>query len=447
MKFDILIAEDDPDMADLLEELASEAGFRVTVLYTGSEARQRLHRDLPDVLFTDLRLPQPDGLQLLNEARGLNPGMPVVMITGYATVQDAVEGFRNGLFDLITKPFDTEQVRGLLERVRNLLTHERRIEQLDARLAQLDEEPAPVIESRAAQRMLELAEQVAPLELPVLLSGETGTGKGVLARWIHDASPRCEGPYLALNCAAVPETLIENELFGHEKGAFTGATSRKRGLLELADGGTLLLDEINSTRPEVQARLLQFVQERTLLRVGGERPVDVDVRLVVAANEDLAKLVEEGRFRRDLFYRLNVYPIELPPLRERREDIAPLAERFMLRYARELARDVRGFSAGTLDALQGYDWPGNVRELENIVQRAVVLANGEHIERHHLPRELIAGSSASPSDPWPIPPDATLLEVERYWMEHMLRRCQGNKTEAARRLGIDPSTLHRRLRD
>lgn len=447
MKFDVLIAEDDQDMAGLLAELAAEAGFRVTVVHTGSNAVRRLQGDPPDALFTDLRLPEPDGLQLLETARGLDPAMPVVMITGYATVQDAVQGFRSGLFDLVTKPFDTEQVRGVLERVRALLSHERRIEQLDARLAQLDEEPAPVIESRSAHRMMELAGQVAPLQMPVLLSGETGTGKGVLARWIHDASPRCSGPFFAVNCAAVPDTLIENELFGHEKGAFTGATARKRGLLELADGGTLLLDEINSTRPEVQARLLQFVQERKLLRVGGERSVDVDVRLIVAANEDLGRLVEEGRFRRDLFYRLNVFPIELPPLRARREDIAPLAERFLLRYAGELARPTRSFSTDALDALQRYDWPGNVRELENIIQRAVVLAPGERVERVHLPGELAGATPTAAGESWPIPPDATLAEVERYWMHHMLERCDGNKTEAARRLGIDPSTLHRRLKD
>lgn len=447
MKFELLIAEDDQDMARLLAELAEEAGLHTIVVHTGTDALRRLQAEAPDALFTDLRLPEPNGLELLAAARALDPGMPVVMITGYATVQDAVQGFRSGLFDLVTKPFDTEQVRGVLERVRSLLAHERRIEQLDARLAQLDAEQSPVVESRASHRMLELAGQVAPLDLPVLLSGETGTGKGVLARWIHDASPRRAGAFFALNCAAVPDTLIENELFGHEKGAFTGATARKRGLLELADGGTLLLDEINSTRPEVQARLLQFVQERRLLRIGGERPVDVDVRLIVAANEDLAELVDDGRFRRDLYYRLNVFPIALPPLRERREDIAPLAERFLLRYAGELARPARSFSTDALEALQRYNWPGNVRELENIIQRAVVLAPAERVERAHLPGELSGRAPVLAAEHWPIPPDATLAEAERYWMRHLLERCGGNKTEAARRLGIDPSTLHRRLKD
>lgn len=448
MKFEILIAEDDHDMADLLAELAKEIGLNAGVVYDGAAARDRLQRDPPDALFTDLRLPEPNGLELLKIARGVSPGMPVVMITGYATVKDAVQGFRNGLFDLVTKPFDTDQVRAVMERVHARLRHERRIEQLDARLAQLDEEASPVIESRAAQNMLELAGQVAPLDLPVLLTGETGTGKGVLARWIHDQSSRHNEPFFTLNCAAVPENLIENELFGHEKGAFTGATSRKRGLLELADGGTLMLDEINSTRSEVQARLLQFVQEHRFLRVGGERMIEVDVRLVVATNENLAELVEQGGFRRDLYYRLNVFPVDLPPLRERREDIIPLAERFLLQFSRQFGKPVRRISDDALALLSGYRWPGNVRELENIIQRAVVLAPGETVGSEHLPPDL-RGTLASIPDhtAWPIPPDASLAEAEAHWMRHILERCNGNKSEAARQLGIDPSTLHRHLKE
>ncbi len=443
----VLIAEDDEDMATLLAELAGEAGMRPITTHDGPTALGLLRSDPPDVLLTDLRLPAPGGMELLAAAKAVEPAMPVVLITGYATVQDAVQGFRGGLYDLITKPFDTEQVAALLGRIGDLLAHRRRIAQLTARLEQVEAgDASPVMESRKSREALRLAEQVAPLDLPVLITGETGTGKGVLARHIHACSPRADGPYFALNCAAVPESLMENELFGHEKGAYTGAGERKRGLLELADGGTLLLDEINTTTPEVQARLLQFVQERTLMRVGGECPVQVDVRLVVAANEDLAQLVEQGRFRRDLYYRLNVFPVRLAPLRERQPDIAVLAERFLVTSARRFGRPARELAPAALTALQRYAWPGNIRELENIIQRAVVLADGPQVLPDHLPCEL-AGNPAAGAPGLPLAADASLAELELYWIRHMIARCDGNKTEAARRLGIDPSTLHRRLRE
>ncbi|MGM0595041.1 MAG: sigma-54-dependent transcriptional regulator [Pseudomonadota bacterium] len=448
MKPTVLIAEDDEDMASLLAELCSEAGLEATLAPDGGTAVRRLHTEPPDVLLTDLRLPAPDGMALLAEARAVDPAMPVVMITGYATVQNAIQAFRSGLYDLITKPFDNEQVAALLGRIVSLLSHRRRIAQLTAQLERCDaERSAPVVVSRKSREVLRLAQQVAPLDMPVLISGETGTGKGVLARHIHALSPRADAPYFAINCAAIPENLIENELFGHEKGAYTGAAERKRGLLELADGGTLLLDEINTTSPEVQARLLQFVQEKSLMRVGGERSIQVDVRLVVAANEELAALVEEGRFRRDLYYRLNVFPIPLPPLRERREDIPELAEAFLLDAAQRFSRPAREFSAAALEALQRYAWPGNIRELENILQRAVVLAEGEVIGLEHLPAELGERVAGLPQGNLAVAEDASLAEVELYWIRHMIERCGGNKTEAARRLGVDPSTLHRRLKD
>lgn len=448
MKPTVLIAEDDEDMACLLAELCDEAGLEATTVHDGGSAVRRMHAEPPDVLLTDLRLPAPDGMALLAEARAIDPSMPVVMITGYATVQNAVQAFRAGLHDLITKPFDNEQVAALLARIVSLLSHRRRIVQLTAQLERCGaERPAPVALSRNSREALQLAQQVAPLDMPVLISGETGTGKGVLARHIHEQSPRADGPYFAINCAAIPENLIENELFGHEKGAYTGAAERKRGLLELADGGTLLLDEINTTSPEVQARLLQFVQEKSLMRVGGERTIQVDVRLLVATNEELAALVEEGRFRRDLFYRLNVFPIPLPPLRERQEDISALAESLLLSAARRFSRPAREFSAAALEALQRYAWPGNIRELENILQRAVVLAAGAVVGLEHLPAELGERLLRTPrQEGLPIPDDATLAEVELYWIRRMIERCGGNKTEAARRLGVDPSTLHRRLK-
>jgi DNA-binding NtrC family response regulator len=387
---------------------------------------------------------------LLRLARKRQPDLPVVLITGHATLQVAVDAFRGGLFDLITKPFDTGELSALLTRLRGVLDQRIRTEALSAQVANLERAGAParVDESPAARRARVLVEQVAPLDVPVLLEGETGTGKSMTARMIHGLSPRRDRPFFSLSCAAVAPGLAESELFGHEPGAFTGAAGRKRGLLELADGGTLLLDEINSAGPEIQARLLQFIQERVLLRLGGTRPVPVDVRLVFASNQPLRSLVEAGTFREDLYFRITVFPVRLPPLRERRDDILPLARAMLARYARELERPARRFGASAMARLDAYDWPGNIRELENLVQRAVILAPGEEVGAEHIPLDpppvpAPPGDGAGPV----LPPDATLAEVEAIWIRAVLTRCGGNKAEAARRLGIDASTLHRKLRE
>ncbi|WP_127475006.1 sigma-54-dependent transcriptional regulator [Sulfurivermis fontis] len=449
MSYTLLIAEDDRDMARLLAELAADCGFRAVTVHTGQEAAVHLAGGEADALFTDLRLPGPDGLTLLRLAHEIDPALPVVLVTGYATVQNAIDAFRNQVADIITKPFDTDEVSAVLARIFESLRHRTQVEQLTARLHQLDTGvPPPVMHSRAMREVMEVVHQVADADIPVLLNGETGTGKSMLARLLHTLGARREQPYFSLNCAGIAPTLAESELFGHEKGAFTGATQRKKGLLELADGGTLLLDEINSAPPEIQVRLLQFLQERTLMRVGGQHIIEVDVRLVCATNQPLDELVAQGRFRADLYYRLKVFPIDLPPLRERSEDIVPLAEQLLSTFALRYNKTLQGFTPAALDCLRAYRWPGNVRELENIVQRAVVLARGEFIEPIQLPAELRqpAGRTALPDAALPISPDATLAEVETWWIRHMLERCDGNKTETARRLGIDASTLHRKLR-
>lgn len=444
----LLIAEDDPRMAALLAELAQSAGFSPQIAADGASAAAVLERGEADALLTDLRLPPPDGLALLRLARHRTPDLPAVLITGHASLTVAVEAFRGGLFDLIVKPFETAEVESLLGRMRALLDHRRRVESLRVQLRRRDAETFdPVDRSPAARRALGLIEQVAPLDVPVLLQGETGTGKSATARLMHRASARRDGPYFSLSCAAIAPGLAESELFGHEPGAFTGAQGRKRGLLELADGGTLLLDEINSASREVQARLLHFIQDRTLLRVGGVRPVTVDVRLIFASNQPLGPLVASGDFRQDLYFRINVFPITLPPLRERVEDILPLAETLLPRFARELERPARTFTPAAIEALRGYHWPGNLRELENLIQRAVILAPGEHIDLAHLPIELRPAPASAASLALPFGPDATLAEVERVWILQTLERCAGNKSEAARRLGIDVTTLYRKLRE
>lgn len=444
----LLIAEDDPRMAALLAELAEGAGFCPQIAADGASAAAVLERGEADALLTDLRLPPPDGLALLRLARHRAPDLPAALITGHASLTVAVDAFRGGLFDLIVKPFDTAEVESLLARMRALLDHRRRVESLHVQLSRSDADTFdPVDRSPAARRTLRLIEQVAPLDVPVLLQGETGTGKSATARLIHRASARRDGPFFSLSCAAIAPGLAESELFGHEPGAFTGAQGRKRGLLELADGGTLLLDEINSASREVQARLLHFIQDRTLLRVGGVRPVQVDVRLVFASNQPLEPLVASDAFRQDLYFRINVFPITLPPLRERVEDILPLAEALLPGFARELERPARTFTPAAIEGLRRYHWPGNIRELENLIQRAVILAPDEQIDLAHLPIELRPAPAATPSPTLPFGPDASLAEVERVWIRQMLERCAGNKSEAARRLGIDVTTLYRKLRD
>jgi DNA-binding NtrC family response regulator len=445
VRYQALIAEDDRDMALLLAELTREEGFDADTTNDGLIAEATLQREAADVLLTDLRLPQRDGLQLLEVVRGQPSPIPVVLITGFATAQDTVRAFQQGVFDIILKPFEPDQVRLVLRRLKNLLEHRQRILQLRAALAQQDTDE-PQAASPAMKKVLSLAAQVAATNLPVLLHGETGSGKGMVARFIHRASARVEQTFLSVNCGAIAPTLLESELFGHEKGAFTGAVTRRIGLLELAHGGTLFLDEINSAPPELQTRLLHFFQEQRFFRVGGARPVEVDTRLVVASNKDLSGLVAAGRFREDLFYRLNVFPIHIPPLRSRVEDIPLLAEYLLLKHAKALGRHVREIDPAALEALSRYRWPGNVRELENVIQRALVLGNGETLTLAELPQELRPGTVGVASQQPPWGEQATLAEVERFWVLRVLARHHGNRTKAAAELGVDPSTLWRKLR-
>jgi len=446
MNYRLLVAEDDLVMAELLIELARSAGFTVTHHADGEQARQSIVLDPPDALLVDIRMPGLNGIDVIEAAMTSHPDLPAAIITGYATVPDVVRAFRAGVIDLVSKPFDNEQVTVVLNRFRQQLDRERRVEALAARLASLEEDTTqPQAHSRAMQKAMQLLDKVASLDTPVFLNGETGVGKGVLARMIHRASPRREGPWFSVNCAALADSVAESELFGHERGAFTGANARKRGVLELAHGGTLFLDEINSASAAIQTRLLEFVQEQTLRRVGGEKSFKVDVRIVVASNEDLQEAARIGRFREDLWYRLNVFPIVVPPLRHRREDILPLAEHFLLSFAREMRRPARQFSEDAEQLLMSNTWRGNVRELENSIHRAVILSENSVVERQHLPPEKNGIDPDTVPIPWSV--NASLAEVESRWITHMLARCDGNKSETARCLGIDVSTLHRKLRE
>ncbi len=445
MIFTLIIAEDDVIQAKLLAKLACEAGFEALVMQDGNAALTELRTNPPDALFTDLRLPGADGLALIGAAREADTAMPVILATGFATAHNAVEAFHLGVTDVLFKPLELDVVRLTLKRLYDSLAQRRRIDQL---VAQVAAQASPsLMESRAPamKQCLQLINQVAPTELPVLLEGETGAGKGVLAARIHAMSARRAGPFLTLNCGALPPSLLESELFGFEKGAFSGATARKSGLLELAQGGTLFLDEINSTSLEAQTRLLQFIQDQRMMRLGGTKPIDVDVRLILAANRPLKDEVAAGRFRQDLYFRIQVFPVPVPPLRARREDIPVLAEYFLARHGRALNPTVHGIAPEALERLLKYDWPGNVRELEGVIQRGLVLATGDALALSDLPADIRQAPVGLVSAPWPG--DSTLEEVETFWIRQVLERCGGNRAQASRQLGIDPSTLWRKLKE
>ncbi len=400
----LLIAEDDADLAKLAARVATEVGFEVVIRHDGEAARLALEADMPDAMLSDLRLPGCDGLELLKTSKALDPQRPVLLMTGYATPMNAIEAFRLGVSDILLKPFDLEAARAALLRLKTAFEQKARLLQLTEQVARSQGAAWLAAQSAAMQAALALAGQVAASPLP---------------------------------------TLLESELFGFEKGAFSGANARKPGLLELAAGGTLFLDEINSTSLDAQTRLLQFIQDKQVFRIGSVKPVKVDVRLIFASNQPLKDAVREGRFREDLYYRIAVFPVQVPPLRERREDLAALAEFLIAKHAAEMGRPPLSLAPEALARIQAYAWPGNVRELENTLQRALVLAQGECIGMADLPQEL-RDSPAGPSCPWSE--SATLAEVESAWIKRVLERCGGNRTQAAKILGIDPTTLWRRLK-
>jgi two-component system response regulator HydG len=398
-----------------------------------------------DLVLADLKMPGLSGIELLRAAKTVAPDVDVIMLTAFGTVEEAVQAMKDGAYDFLTKPFQRAQlirlIRKALER-RALIAENRALQQ---RLDDLLRQGAVIGTSPAFQRMMMLIEQVAPSSATVLIQGDSGVGKELAARAIHERSARRGGPFVAVNCAALPETLLESELFGYEKGAFTGATGRKEGRFELADGGTLFLDEVADLSPVTQPKILRVLQEGEFERVGGTKTLRVDVRIVAASNQDLAQLVREKRFREDLYFRLNVITVTVPPLRERREDIPALAHHFLRVYAAKNNRRLDGFSEEALARLEAYAWPGNVRELENAVERAVVLARGSVIEVGDLPASVVGGASTAE---WVrgIPDGTTLAEVQQRLLDETLRRTKGNKTLAAKLLGIDPKTVFRKLK-
>ena len=440
----LLVADDDPGLRESLERTLTREGYRVLLASDGNAALERLRGGGIDLVLTDLKMPGLTGIEVLRAAKAIAPDVDVILLTAFGTVEEAVRAMKDGAYDFLTKPFQRPQVlkliRQALER-RELIQQNRALQQ---RLDDLLQQGAVVGASPAFRRMMTLVEQVAASSATVLVQGESGTGKELVARAIHERSARRPGPFVAVNCAALPETLLESELFGYEKGAFTGAVGRKEGRFELADGGTLFLDEVSDLSPVTQPKILRVLQEGEYERLGGTKTLRVDVRIVAATNQDLAQMVREKRFREDLFYRLNVITITVPPLRERREDIRVLAQHFLRVYAAKNNRTLEGFTDDAVRRLEAYAWPGNVRELENVIERGVVLARGGLMDVADLPEE-IAGATPLPEGVLTVRIGTPLAEVEQRLLEETLRVTKGNKTLTAKLLGIDPRTVSRKL--
>lgn len=437
-KVDILVVDDDISHCTILEALLRGWGYQVSLAHNGREALEQVHQRVFDLVLCDIRMAEMDGIETLKEIKAWNPSIPVLIMTAYSSVGTAVEALKSGALDYLIKPLDFDNLQQTLAQA---LVHTRQAD------SAVPASPAAhfgmVGDSPAMQALLHNIALVAPSDATVLIHGESGTGKELVARALHASSARCDKPLVTLNCAALNESLLESELFGHEKGAFTGADRRREGRFVEASGGTLFLDEIGDISPLMQVRLLRAIQEREVQRVGSNQTISVDVRLIAATHRDLAEEVNAGRFRQDLYYRLNVVTIDMPPLRQRREDIPALAHYFLKRYAERNRKAVQGFTPQAMDLLIHYDWPGNIRELENAVERAVVLLTGEYISERELPL-AIAGTPVpilSSADDEILP----LVEVEKEVILSALEKTGGNKTEAARQLGITRKTLLAKL--
>jgi DNA-binding NtrC family response regulator len=462
-KGSILVVDDEIEIREGLEALLTSENFQVTLADTGAAGLQKLEDNPFDLMLLDVSLPDRNGLELLHEIRLRDPQISIILITAYGSIDMARAAFKGGAQDFITKPWSNDELVAQI----SVAIEGRRLRdenvQLKRALKQRYNFPNIVGKSDKMQAVFDLVTQVAPSRSTVLISGESGTGKEVIAKAIHSASTRADKAFIPINTGSIPGDLLESQLFGHVKGAFTSAVASKKGLFEVADQGTIFFDEISTVSPETQAKLLRVIQEREFMRLGGTDTIKVDVRILAASNEDLTKLVREGRFREDLFHRLNVISLHLPPLRDRKEDIPLLIDRFLKQYCEENAKPPRRFTAGAMKLLIDYDWPGNVRELENVVERAVVLANQELIDGDLLPetvrsREIVRGvrlqlaefMPALSGDPGAKASSPSLFEileeVERRIIVDMLERTNWNQTEASERFQVPLSTLNQKIK-
>jgi two-component system response regulator HydG len=444
----ILVVDDDQAHRTMLRTLLSGWGYKIVEADDGQVAIEKVHEQAFDMILMDIRMLKVSGLEALDGIKTYNPAIPVIIMTAYSSVETAVEALKKGAYDYLTKPLDFDELRLAMERAmdHSQLKEENRL--LRETLGSHFDRQNIIGRSTAMVKLLETVAQVAPSEATVLITGDSGTGKELIAGAIHFNSPRKDGSFVKVNCAAITETLLESELFGHEKGAFTGAHRLKEGRFRQADGGSLFLDEVSEMSLGMQVKLLRALQEREITRVGGEEVIKVDVRVIAATNKDLIQEIESERFREDLYYRLNVVTLNVPLLRERKEDIPLLAQHFLSTFAEKNRKQIKGFTPQAMDQLLKYDWPGNVRELMNAVERAVVLSRSEYLDEQDLFLVIKDALSAEEEPPsrYAVPADLPLEDVEKATILKTLESTGGNKSEAARRLGITRKTLHKKLK-
>ncbi|MBM4332940.1 MAG: sigma-54-dependent Fis family transcriptional regulator [Deltaproteobacteria bacterium] len=443
----ILVVDDEESHRIMLRAVLKDEGYEVVEAADGPEAVRAVEQEPFDLILLDVRMTTMDGIEALTEIRKISPLIPVLIMTAYASVKTAVEALKAGAFDYLTKPLDIEELKILIEKALELYHLREENLTLKERLGVRFDFSKIIGKSRKMQELFDTLSLVAPTDATVLLLGESGTGKELVANSIHHNSQRGNQPFIKISCAALPETLLESELFGHEKGSFTGAIARREGRFQLAHRGTIFLDEIGEMSPTTQTKLLRVLQEKEFEPLGSPRTVKVDVRVVAATNKDLTREVKEGRFREDLFYRLNVVPISLPPLRERKEDIPALAAHFFRLYRDKNQKGLKDISGKAMDLLMRYDWPGNIRELENCIERAVIMARGEVIAPADLPSHIQALFVGRETQEFNLPSGISLEQVEKALILKTLDDAGGNRSRAAEILGINRRTLQNKLKE
>jgi DNA-binding NtrC family response regulator len=440
MNFRILIAEDEEITLKHLVNTLKTEGYEVVGVSNGREAVEALQRERFDLVITDIKMPEMSGMEVLERAKEIDPDIEVMIITGFGSIGSAVEAIKKGAYDYITKPFDLDELLIKARNIQEKKVLKKEITAFKAYFA-INQQIAIIAKSKSMQDILQTMENIKDSDCNVLLTGETGTGKTLIAKIIHFTSKRQNMPFLSINCATLTEELLASELFGHERGAFTGAVKTKQGLIEIADGGTLFLDEISEMTTNLQAKLLKVIEDKEFYRVGGTRPIRVNVRFIAATNQDVKKAVQEGKFREDLYYRLNVMEIFIPPLRERKEDIEPLSNYLLKKHLAKTNKKIKGFSKEAMDILMNYSFPGNVRELENIIERAIILEKTDMIRPESLPQTLRIFHIET-FEPEKIKP---LSEITKEYAERVVEFFGGNRSKAAEALGISRTTLWRIL--
>ena len=443
----ILLIDDDKNTANGLRKILLQDGYDTSCAYTGNEALDLIDSEYFDIVITDMKLPDISGFSILEKVKKKDAGIPVIMITAFSSLQTAIDAMKKGADDYLTKPVNIEELELILKKIwekQLLILQNRELRQ------QLDDRygfSGFIGNTPEMQLVFNTITEIAPTAATVLIYGETGTGKELVANAIHHNSDRQDKPFVALHCASLSEGVLESELFGHEKGAFTGAVSQRRGRFELADGGSLFLDEIGELNLHVQIKLLRVLETGCFERVGGEKTLESDVRIIAATNKNLEEEIKMGRFREDLYYRLNVINLELPPLRDRREDIGLLTDSFLVKYAAKNKKDIKGFSAQSARILNNYDWPGNVRELENAVERAVVMARNEFVEPDNLPSNISQSLKKVRKDTFRIPSGTTMKEIEKKVILDALQTTHGSKSKAAKMLGISTRKIEYKIKE